>query len=162
MSNILCIYYSRSGKTRQAMEAVAADLEAELVELTDGVDRKGNLRAVAACFDAVRKATRPLEPFQTAKPIDQYDLVIIGTPVWAGRCCSVIREFLKKYGSDLSRVAYLLTRGSKRKYEEVCRQMDTYTAAPHLYWASLQAGSAGEAFWRTEFIRQIRGGAHAE
>ena len=155
--HILCIYYSRSGKTRRAMEAVAATLEAELVELTDGVDRRGSLRAVAACFDAVRRSTRPLEPFRTERPLDQYDLVILGTPVWAGRCTPVIREFLKKYGQDLHRVAYVLTRGGKRKYEEVCRQMDQYTAAPHLCHASLQAGSAGEAFWRAEFIRQIRG-----
>ena len=162
MSNILCLYYSRSGKTRQAMEAIAAELEAELVELTDGVERSGSLHAVAACFDAVRKSTRPLEPFQTARSLPQYDLVILGTPVWAGRCTPVVREFLKKYGGDLERVAYVLTRGGKRKYEEVCRQMDQYTAAPHLQWISLQAGSAGEAFWRAEFIRQIRGAAYVE
>ena len=157
MSNILCVYYSRGGKTRQAMEAVAADLDAELVALTDGVDRHGFRGAVRSCFDAVRKSTRPLEPFRTARPLVEYDLVVIGTPIWAGRCSSVIREFLKKYGSDLRWTAYVLTRGSQQKYEEVCRQMDLYTAAPHLQWASIQVGSAGEAFWRAEFIRQIRG-----
>ena len=162
MANILCLYYSRSGKTRRAMEQIASELQAELVELTDGVERGGSFRAIAACFDAVRKSTRPLEPFQTAQPLPQYDLVILGTPIWAGRCTPIVREFLKKYGKDLSRVAYVLTRGGKRKYEEVCQQMDQYTAAPHLLWTSLQAGSAGETFWRAEFIRQIKGAAYAE
>ena len=34
MSDILCIYYSRSGRTRQVMEEIAQELEAELVETT--------------------------------------------------------------------------------------------------------------------------------
>ena len=41
MSDVLCIYYSRTGKTRQAMEEVAQALGAELVEITDGQDRSG-------------------------------------------------------------------------------------------------------------------------
>ena len=161
MSNILCVYHSRTGKTRQAMTAIAEELDAELVELTDGLDRQGKLKVVPACFDAVRKSARPLEPFRTARPITEYDLVIIGTPIWAGRCSPVIREFLKKYGSDLRWSAYVLTRSSHQRYEEVCRQMDQYTAAPHLQWVSLQVGEAGEAFWRAEFIRQLRGIVYA-
>ena len=41
MSDILCLYYSRSGNTRQTMAEIAEALEAELVEFTDGVDRQG-------------------------------------------------------------------------------------------------------------------------
>ena len=39
MSDILCLYYSRSGNTRQTMAEIAEALEAELVEFTDGVGR---------------------------------------------------------------------------------------------------------------------------
>ena len=35
MSDILCIYYSRTGNTKKAMEEIAAALDAELVELRD-------------------------------------------------------------------------------------------------------------------------------
>ena len=35
MSDILCLYYSRSGNTRQTMAEIAKALEAELVEFTD-------------------------------------------------------------------------------------------------------------------------------
>ena len=41
MSDILCIYYSRTGHTKQAMEEVAQALGAETVELRDGVNRSG-------------------------------------------------------------------------------------------------------------------------
>ena len=41
MNDVLCIYYSRTGKTKAAMEEIAGALDAELVELRDGVERGG-------------------------------------------------------------------------------------------------------------------------
>ena len=39
MSDILCIYYSRTGNTKKAMEEIASALDAELAELRDDADR---------------------------------------------------------------------------------------------------------------------------
>ena len=157
MSDILCVYYSRTGKTRRTMTEIAAALDAELVELTDGVPRAGLVGVIRSCLDAVRKSTRFLVPFTTAKPVKDYDLVIIGTPIWAGRCSSVIREFLKKYGRDCHWVAYVVTRGiEKNRQEDVFAQMDQYTAAPHQCAVSLKGDSVGEPFWREEFLREVR------
>ena len=156
MANILCIYYSRTGKTRGVMADIAKSLEAELVEITDGVDRSGLMGAMKSCLDAVRKSTRFLEHFETQRDLKDYDLVIIGTPVWAGRCSSVMREFLKKYGRDINRAAYVITRASERvRYEQVYDQMDLYTAAPRLCAVSLRCGDEGEAFWREEFLKEV-------
>ena len=142
---VLCVYYSRTGKTRAAMEEVSAALGGELVELDDGVNRAGVLGAARSCLDAVRKSTRFLKPFAAKGEVKTYDLVVIGTPVWAGRCSSVVREFLKKYGRDCRRVAYVITRGTaKERYEQVYDQMDRYTAAPHVAAVSLKGGDAGE------------------
>ena len=156
MANILCIYYSRTGKTRGVMTEIAKSLDAELVEITDGVDRSGVIGAVKSCLDAVRRSTRFLERFAAARPLKDYDLVIIGTPVWAGRCSSITREFLKKYGRDLKRVAYVITRADEKNHQEqVFDQMDLYTAAPRLCAASIKAGDVGEAFWREEFLKEL-------
>ena len=153
---VLCVYYSRTGKTRAAMEEVSAALGGELVELDDGVNRAGVLGAARSCLDAVRKSTRFLDKIEMKHPIAEYDLVILGTPVWAGRCSSIMREFLKKYGRDLKRVAYVITRASERvRYEQVYEQMDLYTAAPHLCAVSLRGGDEGEMFWREEFIKEV-------
>ena len=35
-NNVLCMYYSRTGNTKRAMEEIARALDAELVELEDG------------------------------------------------------------------------------------------------------------------------------
>ena len=156
MANILCIYYSRTGKTRNTMTEIAKALDAELVEITDGVDRSGLRGAVRSCLDAVRKSTRVLEKFETSQPISAYDLVVIGTPVWAGRCSSITREFLKKYGKDIKKAAYVITRADeKRKQEQVFDQMDLYTAAPRICAGSIKAGDVGEDFWREEFLREL-------
>ena len=130
MSDILCLYYSRSGNTRQTMAEIAEALEAELVEFTDGVDRQGRKGYFRSGLDAMRRSTHPLEKFETAKPLEEYRLVILGSPVWAGRCASPVRGLLKRRGQELSRVAYVLTRGGDRRYEEVYRQMDSYTPSP--------------------------------
>ena len=39
MSDILCVYYSRTGKTEKAMTEIAQALDAELVKIEDGQDR---------------------------------------------------------------------------------------------------------------------------
>ena len=57
MSDVLCIYYSRSGNTRKAMEEIATALDAELVEITDGVDRSGTAGWLRSGMDAMRKTT---------------------------------------------------------------------------------------------------------
>ena len=157
MAKILCVYYSRTGVTRKAMGEIAAALDGELVEITDGVKRDGFSGFMRSGFDAVRKSTRFLEKVETRLPVKDYDLVVLGTPVWAGRCSSIAREFLKKYGKDLSRVAYVITRASeKNKYEQVFAQMDLYTAAPRLCAVSLRGGDEGEPFWREEFIKDVK------
>ena len=92
MSDILCLYYSRSGNTRQTMAEIAEALEAELVEFTDGVDRQGRKGYFRSGLDAMRRSTHPLEKFETAKPLEEYRLVILGSPVWA-MCSGGINSF---------------------------------------------------------------------
>jgi len=138
------------------MEKVALALDAELIELTDGVNRQGTLGCLRSCLDAVRKATRFLDDFRPERLVREYDAVIIGTPIWAGRCCSIIREFLKKYGRDCRQVAYVVTRGmDENRQESVFEQMDAYTLRPHLCAVSLKADCVGEDFWRREFLREF-------
>jgi len=156
MSDILCMYYSRTGNTKQTMEEIAAALDAELVELTDGMDRSGWGGWMRSGMDAMRRTTLRNKPFRTERPLQDYRLVIIGTPVWAGRCSSIARGFLKEHGKKLQNAAYVLLRGSEDKNEEVYEQMDRYTSCGHCTAVSLRRDSVGYAFWEEEFLRQVR------
>ena len=156
MSDILCLYYSRTGKTKKTMEEIAAALDAELVEFTDGEDYSGVRGFLWAGKSAMQRLTLPIEPFETEKPLSEYRLVILGTPIWAGRCASPVRGLLKRRGLELERVAYVLTRAGNRHYDEVCDQMDLYTAQKHLFHVSLRVDDVGCAYWRDDFIQNVK------
>lgn len=156
MSDVLCMYYSRTGHTKKAMVEIAEALGADLVELRDGVERSGFGGWLRCGLDAMRRTTPPIQSFETKQPVKNYRLVIVGSPVWAGRCSSVTRDFLRRYGKDLQNAAYVITRGSEDKNEEVFEQMDLYTPCGHQAAVSLRSGSVGYAFWQEEFLRQVR------
>ena len=156
MSDVLCIYYSRTGKTRQAMEEVAEAQGAELVKITDGQDRSGFSGFMLSGMEAMRRSTRPLKPFDTERNLENYRLVVIGTPVWAGRCSSVVRALLKRRGLEMKRVAFLLTRDSDKRYEEIYDQMDQYVSKPRIAAGSVRVGDVGYAFWRDKFIQEVK------
>ena len=156
MSDVLCIYYSRSGNTRRAVKEIAQALDAEIVAVADGVDRSGWRGYLRSGMDAMKKSTRAMRPLETKKHIEDYRMVIIGTPVWAGRCATPIRALLKRRGLEMNRVAYVLTRSSTRRYESIFSQMDRYTGAKHLFGVSLQPESEGYVFWRDQFIGEIQ------
>ncbi|MDY3984602.1 flavodoxin family protein [Dysosmobacter sp.] len=156
MSDVLCMYYSRTGNTKKAMLEIAAELGAETVELRDAVERSGWQGWLRCGLDAMKKTTGPLSHYETERPLSEYRLVILGTPVWAGRCSSVMRTFLKEHGGELERVAYVLTRSSENRHQEVWDQMDLYVPGTHRAAASLRSGPVGYDFWKVEFLRQVK------
>lgn len=160
--DVLCLYYSRTGKTKSAMEEIAAALDCECAELRDRVDRSGVVGWLRCGLDAMRRRTRAMEPVETRRALQDYRLVIIGTPIWAGRCSSVARGFLKRRGLELQNAAYVVTHGSEELYKEVYKQMDQYVAREHVADVSLRIGSAGYHFWRDEFVRKVNAFLTAE
>ena len=104
----------------------------------------------------MRRSTRPVAPVETARPLGDYRLVILGTPVWAGRYSAVMRAFLKERGGEIQNAAYVLTRSSGAQYQEIYRQMDLSVPAGHRAAVSLRSGDVGWEFWREEFLRQVR------
>ncbi len=156
MSDILCIYYSRTGNTRRAVKAIAADLGAEIVAISDEEERGGWRGYIRCGMDAMRTSTRPLKPFETERPLDRYKLIIVGSPVWGGRMAAPVRALLKRRGLEMKNVAYVVTRSTTQRSEEVYEQMDLYTAAPHVAAVSLWPDSEGYEFWRGDFVQNVR------
>ena len=150
------MYYSRTGHTKKAMLEIASELDAEVVELKDAVERSGCKGWLRCGLDAMSRTIPPVSSFETEKALSEYRLVILGTPVWAGRCSSVMRSFLKKHGRKLNAAAYVILRGSEDKNEEVYDQMDGLNPCGHCAAVTLRRGSVGYAFWQEEFLRQVR------
>lgn len=158
MPYTLCVYYSRTGATEKLMREIAQELQCEIVKLDDGVDRSGLKGWLRSGMQAMSRRLPPVKPLKTALPLGVYDLVIIGTPVWAGRCSAPVRSFLMQHGEELRRTAYVITRSSDVRYEEVFDQMDLYVHAPRVAAVTIHPNTVGSTFWRDEFLTRVRDG----
>ncbi|HPL92934.1 MAG TPA: flavodoxin [bacterium] len=110
MKNILIVYYSRSGFTKQLAQELAVHLHADLEEIIDKKDRSGALGYLFSGRDALKEKTTEIQKI-TRQP-DNYQLVVIATPVWAFKCSTPILTFIKKFGQNCGRVAFVATQGS--------------------------------------------------
>jgi flavodoxin len=102
----LVVYYSRTGSTRFAAEKIAEQLDAETCEVVDKKKRTGRLGFLASGYAATRKKLTDIE---VSKPIDNYDLIIIGSPVWAGKITPAIRTFITKNDFSGKKLACFVT-----------------------------------------------------
>lgn len=152
---IICICYSRTGLTKRVMEDIAFALDCELVFLHDSRNRQGALGWMRCGLDAMRRRTYPVNRLMMERRLSEYDLAILGTPVWAGRCASVTRGFLKRRGYELGDVAYVLTHGSDEPYREVFDQMDRYLTEPHVAEVTLRPSAPGWEYWRDQFLKTV-------
>ena len=156
MAKILCVYFSRTGRTAKLVREIAQEIDCEIVRLDDGVNRKGLHGWLLSGMHAVARKIPEVKTPETKWKLRQYDIVILATPVWAGRCSAPMRSFLQRYGDELHRVAYVITRGCGVRYEEVFDQMDQYVRVPHLCAATIQTETVGSEFWKEEFLSAVR------
>jgi len=94
----LVIYYTRTGNAKFIAETIAAELGADIEEVIDLKNRQGKLAFLPAGRDAMK--AKETEIAQTKRTPTDYDLIIIGQPVWAGNPTPAIRTYLNK--NDLS------------------------------------------------------------
>jgi len=108
---VLVVFYSRTGKTEKVARAMAAGLDADLDRLIDGRKREGKLGYLSAFFDGALERRTRLEGKR--RDPSQYDLVIIGSPVWNGALSAPVRSYLHEYWSRLPEVAFFATCGQR-------------------------------------------------
>jgi len=103
----LVVYYSRTDRTRVVAEKIAQELGAEIEEVIDSKKRFGMMALMKASLDAmISKETKISSP---TKPIELYDLIVVGTPVWFNRPTPATRTYLKKNNLAGKRVALFCT-----------------------------------------------------
>ncbi len=111
----LVVFYSRTGNTKFMAEKVAAELSADTEEVVDLKNRRGWLGFIRAGYDATRSKVTKIQ--KTQKSSWDYDLIVVGTPVWNSRLTPAIRTYLKENDLSQKRVALFSTnegRGSEK------------------------------------------------
>ena len=97
MKNILVVYYSLTGNTKMIAEAIAESIESDILELKPVKELKaeGGSKYFWGGYQATMKMKPKLKPIDL-NPLD-YDLIILGTPVWAWTYTPPIHSFLSKF-----------------------------------------------------------------
>jgi flavodoxin len=103
---VLVTYYSRTASTKKLAEEIANCLKADIDEIIDKKKRSGPIGFLTGGRDAMKEKETEIE-FE--KSPENYDLVVIGTPVWAGNVTPAVRAYLKK--NKFKKVAFFCTFG---------------------------------------------------
>lgn len=127
---VLVVYYSRTGITKAVATQIAAALDADVEELRDTKKRSGPIGFAAAAKDVVLGKHVPIEPPQL-NPAD-YDLVVIGTPVWANTMATAVDSYLRDFAPVIKAAAVFATTkssGLDKTCDALAKRIDATTLA---------------------------------
>jgi menaquinone-dependent protoporphyrinogen IX oxidase len=106
----LIVYYTRTGNTKKIVDALQAELAADVEEITEKSSRRGPLGWLKSGRQGASKADVEIQPLK-ADP-SSYELVVLASPVWAGNVSAPMRALMKRYRDTLPDTAVFLTHDS--------------------------------------------------
>jgi flavodoxin len=107
---LLVAYFSKTGNTERVAMDIAWSLDADIDKIQDKKDRKGFCAWWAASTDSIREKSADIEPFGLDP--SKYDVVLIGSPVWAWNMTPAVRMYIEQNKSRFKEVAFFITAGS--------------------------------------------------
>jgi flavodoxin len=119
----LVVYYSRTGNNKTIGNVIAKALSADIDVILDKKKRKGFINWLRAGRDSRGKKLTEIE-FE--KNPQDYDTIIIGSPIWAGKMIPPLRTYMNSIDLKGKRVAFFicaLTEG----YLEIFPQLKALT-----------------------------------
>ncbi len=154
MKNVLVIFYSRDGRTKKVAEMIAEELSADIEELFDTRKRKGFFGYLKAGRDALKKKLTILKPIKSE--IQDYDLVVIGTPVWVGTMTPAARTVLENY--RFKKLAFFAVSGDKKDqgvFTKMAQSSKNPIATLHFSTKEVKEGKVKPKI--KNFIRKLKG-----
>lgn len=109
MKTCLVVFYSRTGMTRVVADAVAKSCGCDIEAIREPRSRAGMLGYLYAGYEAVTKKLPAIKP-AIRNPAD-YDITILGTPVWGQNVSSPMRSYIMQNGNRFNRIAAFCTMG---------------------------------------------------
>lgn len=105
----LVVYYSRTGNAKFVAETIAATIGADVEEVVDLKKRGGPIGFITGGKDATQG--KETEIAETKRSPKDYDLIVIGTPVWSSSPTPAIRTYINHNDLAGKKVAIFLTTG---------------------------------------------------
>ncbi len=120
MSRVLVVYYSRTGRTENVAEHLADRSGAHIEAIRESRGRLGLLGYFRSAREALKRKYAPITPM--LHDLGDYEIVLLGTPVWAGHVSSPMRACLEANKGAFRRVAFFCTQHGSGA-EKVLREM---------------------------------------
>lgn len=92
---VLVVHYSRTGRTRTLAHRISEATQATVEEIVPLAGRRGVAGYVRSALEA--RFSRRAAIAAPAHDPDRFDVVVIGTPVWAGSLSSPVRTYLEEH-----------------------------------------------------------------
>ena len=161
---ILVVYYSLTGHTKGIAEAIADECGADIEQIKDIKRREGAFVMFWSGREALLKRPGLIQPSEIEPA--QYDLVILGTPVWAWALSSPMRAYITQHSSSLTWVAFFCTEGGsggKRAFRQMSDLIGKQPVATlEITETDLKTGADGDKLTPfTKAIAQLAGGTDA-
>jgi len=127
MADVLVVYYSRSGATEGVARDLAGKLGADLDVIRPQADYAGaNGFRRGVWHSMVGRTPRVGSDRDPAG----YSLVILGSPVWAGKPSAPARSYLKAHRGHIKTLAAFCVSGSGQRYDNVFREVARLAGCP--------------------------------
>jgi len=155
---ILVVYYSRSGRTRKVAANIAWTLDCDIEEIAEPGGRLGLFGSLRSAEEAWRERPAAIEP--PRRDPSSYDLIIIGTPVWAWSTSSPVRAYLTAMKARLPDVAFFCTLGASGRARVFDQMQRLAGKAPRAVCATTQR-DVGSGAYRDRVAAFVRALASA-
>ncbi|MBM4312263.1 MAG: hypothetical protein FJ119_15145 [Deltaproteobacteria bacterium] len=123
----LILYYSRTGNTRVACEALQKELGADMQEIRDLNSRDKGFGMIAGMFKTILGMRTKIEP--ATVDFEPYDRIIISAPIWAGTFGLAMRTFVKRNNFAGKDVLIFITADSYMKEKPRQKHKDLVVAS---------------------------------
>ena len=132
----LVVFYSLTGTTKRVAHDLAAALGADLEEIQCPAHHPGFLGFWRAGYASWKNRIAEISPARF-KPSD-YDLVLVGGPVWAWNACTPVRAYLAREAAHLPALGLFATAGGAG-FEQAFATMERIAGRKPVVTLALQA-----------------------
>ena len=119
----LIVFYSRTGVTRKVAETLAAGLDADIEEIADHNSWSGKIGFIKAGRAAMSKKLTSIDQPRYS-PAD-YDTIILGAPVWAGKMPPALRTYIRQVpleGKEIALFATMKGNGGDKIFSDISEE----------------------------------------
>lgn len=113
----LVVFYSRTGNNKKIADLIKEKIGGDIEEIIDLKNRKGLIGWIRSGMDASLKRETKIKDM-VSDP-ENYDMIIVGTPVWAGSITPALLTYLNRNKDKIKDYALFSVSGFGEKNRKI-------------------------------------------